>query len=205
MVISNSSSSSITSSTMSRESAPISSWNEVLRVTCSLLTPKLSHTIWIMRSSVVATTDSSQSDSKTPSFTVREFTHGITHAEHRRPRSRPGSQQRQSNAAAMFMYHTRGCRGKGGWVALLNPGIFRVKKKQYGESGQTNSAARRFADFVCSSPLEKHENQHRVHDHHPQTDQDDDDGPNVPSDRSIRRLVLVREKGQHPAQQRDRP
>src|SRR5438046_1937855 len=55
MVISNSSSSSMTSSTISRESAPISSVKEVLRVTCSLLTQRLSQTIVITRSSVVAT------------------------------------------------------------------------------------------------------------------------------------------------------
>src|SRR5262245_20643652 len=47
MVISNSSSSSITSSTMSSESAPMSSVKEVLSVTCSLFTPRLSQTIWM--------------------------------------------------------------------------------------------------------------------------------------------------------------
>src|SRR5437588_649800 len=60
MVISNSSSSSITSSTMSSESAPMSSVKEVLSVTCSLLTPRLSQTIWItfsLISSRLFTTD----------------------------------------------------------------------------------------------------------------------------------------------------
>ena len=55
MVISNSSSSSMTSSTMSSESAPTSSMNEVLRVTCSLLTPRFSQTISITRSSTEGT------------------------------------------------------------------------------------------------------------------------------------------------------
>src|SRR5262245_59291836 len=69
MVISNSSSSSMTSSTMSRESAPTSSMKEVLRVTCSLLTPRFSQTISITRSSVFlefrgsSTIQSSVSDS----------------------------------------------------------------------------------------------------------------------------------------------
>src|SRR5262245_61828475 len=63
MVISNSSSSSMTSSTISRESAPMSSVKEVLRVTCSLLTPRFSQTMLITRSSVVATIRSSQSGS----------------------------------------------------------------------------------------------------------------------------------------------
>src|SRR5260370_41396990 len=55
MVISNSSSSSMTSSTMSSESAPTSSIKEVERVTCSLLTPRFSQTISITRSSTEAT------------------------------------------------------------------------------------------------------------------------------------------------------
>src|SRR5262249_9397766 len=55
MVMSNSSSSSMTSSTISRESAPMSSINEVLRVTCSLLTPRFSQTISITRSSTEGT------------------------------------------------------------------------------------------------------------------------------------------------------
>src|SRR5262249_41877939 len=59
MVISNSSSSSMTSSTMSRESAPTSSVKEVWRVTCSLLTPRFSHTISITRSSTEGTLRSS--------------------------------------------------------------------------------------------------------------------------------------------------
>src|SRR5215475_11952923 len=55
MVISNSSSSSMTSSTMSRESAPMSSWKEVERVTCSLFTPRFSQTISMTRSSTEGT------------------------------------------------------------------------------------------------------------------------------------------------------
>src|SRR5438309_1970417 len=62
MVISNSSSSSMTSSTISSESAPISSVNEVERVTCSLLTPRFSQTISITRSSTEGTFYSSQAD-----------------------------------------------------------------------------------------------------------------------------------------------
>src|SRR5262249_44853771 len=62
MVISNSSSSSITSSTISRESAPISSVNEVERVTCSLFTPRFSQTISMTRSSTEGTIESSQPD-----------------------------------------------------------------------------------------------------------------------------------------------
>src|SRR6516165_3930142 len=61
MVISNSSSNSITSSTISRESAPTSSMKEVERVTCSLLTPKFSQTISMTRSSTEGTIRSSQS------------------------------------------------------------------------------------------------------------------------------------------------
>src|SRR5438445_4011386 len=60
MVISNSSSSSMTSSTMSRESAPMSSVKEVERVTCSLFTPRFSQTIAITRSSTEATIQSSK-------------------------------------------------------------------------------------------------------------------------------------------------
>src|SRR5438874_1928820 len=66
MVISNSSSSSMTSSTMSSESAPISSVNEVERVTCSLFTPRFSQTISITRSSTEGTIDSSQADTAGP-------------------------------------------------------------------------------------------------------------------------------------------
>src|SRR5947208_7134031 len=61
MVISNSSSNSITSSTMSRESAPTSSIKDVERVTCSLLTPRFSQTISMTRSSTEGTIQSSQS------------------------------------------------------------------------------------------------------------------------------------------------
>src|SRR6516225_9740976 len=60
MVISNSSSSSITSSTMSSESAPMSSWNLVSRLTWSLLTPRFSQTISMTRSSTEATVGTSQ-------------------------------------------------------------------------------------------------------------------------------------------------
>src|SRR5712692_10777010 len=60
MVISNSSSNSINSSTMSRESAPTSSIKDVERVTCSLLTPKFSQTISMTRSSTEGTIQSSQ-------------------------------------------------------------------------------------------------------------------------------------------------
>src|SRR5438067_10246878 len=59
MVISNSSSNSMTSSTISSESAPMSSVNEVERVTCSLFTPRFSQTIAITRSSIEATVQSS--------------------------------------------------------------------------------------------------------------------------------------------------
>src|ERR1700730_15006271 len=67
MVISNSSSSSMTSSTISRESAPTSSIKDVERVTCSLLTPRFSQTISITRSSIFseATMNSSQRGART--------------------------------------------------------------------------------------------------------------------------------------------
>src|SRR5438552_2796750 len=44
---------------MSRESAPMSSVNEVERVTCSLLTPRFSHTMLMTRSSTEGTIVSS--------------------------------------------------------------------------------------------------------------------------------------------------
>src|SRR2546422_999921 len=68
MVISNSSSNSMTSSTISRESAPISSVKEVERVTCSLFTPRFSQTISITRSSTEGTTNSSLADAVRPAF-----------------------------------------------------------------------------------------------------------------------------------------
>src|SRR5437773_10244627 len=125
MVISNSSSSSITSSTISRESAPTSSWKEVWRVTCSLLTPRFSQTISITRSSTEGTTDSSQKVARWCAGGEFE-TRGFREAAHH-----PG-------------YLHEGCpaskRDPGGPARL--PGPLRRRKLQlYGRRGEKGRAA----------------------------------------------------------------
>src|SRR4051794_10618975 len=56
----------MTSSTISRESAPTSSVKDVERVTCSLFTPRFSQTISITRSSTEGTIRSSPSGPRRP-------------------------------------------------------------------------------------------------------------------------------------------
>src|SRR6266542_4273442 len=189
MVISNSSSSSITSSTMSSESAPMSSWNDVLRVTCSLFTPRLSHTIWMMRSSVVAT--------RSPPKAARKH----LKSEHRRPRSRPGSQQPNRNQTMLlqgFMYHTDGNGGKGYLLASLPairqfpPKTETIWRKRANE--KRTSVFRRDLFFARLIELSRcqHDQEDRAADHGDETNQDTQDRPHVAGDGAIRRLVLVR-------------